>query len=45
MLVWLFLAGIAVTAGAEINAESEREAAAEAGHQTARESAEQVHQS
>jgi membrane protein len=45
MLLWLFLAGIAVMVGGEVNAESEREAAAEAGHEGARESAEQVHQS
>jgi membrane protein len=44
MLFWLFLAGIAVMAGGEINAETEREAAAEAGHRGAQQSAEQVHQ-
>ena len=35
LIFWLYLTGIAVLLGAEINAESEREAAAQAGHPTA----------
>lgn len=39
LIFWLFLVGIAVLLGAEINAEAERQAAAEAGHPQARASA------
>jgi len=41
LIFWLYLTGIAVLLGAEINAEAERQAAAEAGHPQARASAEQ----
>ncbi len=40
LIFWLYLTGIAVLLGAEINAEAERQAAAEAGHPQARASAE-----
>ncbi len=39
LIFWLYLTGIAVMLGAEINAESERQAAAQAGHQGAQASA------
>ena len=42
LMFWLYLAGIAIMLGAEINAESERQAAAQAGHPGAQASAEQV---
>ena len=39
LIFWLYLTGIAVLFGAEVNAEAERQAAAEAGHPQARASA------
>jgi membrane protein len=42
LIFWLYLTGIAVLFGGEINAEAEREAAAQAGHPQAQASAENV---
>jgi membrane protein len=39
LIFWLYLTGIAILFGAEVNAEAERQAAAEAGHPRARASA------
>ena len=41
-IFWLYLTGIAIMLGAEINAEAERQAAAEAGHPQARASAQNI---
>ncbi len=43
LIFWLYLTGLAVLLGGEINAESEREAAAQAGHRPAQASAGQIH--
>jgi membrane protein len=43
LIFWLYLTGLAVLIGGEINAESEREAAALAGHPQAQASAEELH--
>jgi membrane protein len=45
LLFWLFLTGLAVLIGGEINAESEREAAAQAGHPQAQAAASQLEES
>lgn len=42
LMLWLFLAGLAVLIGAELNGETEREAAAQAGDPRARESAARI---
>ena len=42
LIFWLYLTGIAVLLGAEINAEAERQAAAEADHPQAQTSAQQI---
>jgi membrane protein len=44
LIFWFYLTGIAILLGAEINAEAERQAAAEAGHPPAQASAQQVQQ-
>ena len=45
LMFWLYLTGIAILLGGEINAEAEREAAAQAGHPGARASAQAVEES
>jgi membrane protein len=45
LIFWLYLAALAVLVGSEVNAESEREAAVQAGDPHAQASAEQLHDS
>jgi membrane protein len=42
LMFWLYLTGVAILLGAELNAESERQAAAQAGHPGAQASAAQL---
>jgi membrane protein len=42
LIFWLYLVGIAVLLGGEINAEAEREAAVQAGHPQAQSTARQL---
>jgi membrane protein len=42
LIFWLYLAGVAILLGAELNAESERQAAVQAGHQGAQAGAEEI---
>ena len=42
LIFWLYLTGVAVLLGAEINAEAEREAAAQAGHPRAQAAADRL---
>jgi membrane protein len=44
LMFWLYLSGVAILLGAEINAETERQAAVQAGHAGAREGARTVEQ-
>jgi membrane protein len=44
LIFWLYLTGMAILLGAEINAESERQAAVEAGHPGAQASAAELHE-
>jgi membrane protein len=45
LIFWLYLTGIAVLLGGEINAEAERQAAAQAGHPQAQASAHKIQRS